>query len=85
MAISRAYNVTRVDETALLKDVIQIKSIRYKGGADSSAVIRAKSNTGTIIWEENSSSNVYDPNLCITCSQGIHVTITGSAVLYLYS
>lgn len=84
MANTREGNAIRIDTTALFDENFRIKGIKYIGAAASSAVVRGEDASGGIMWEENASTNVFD-NVEIQNNRGVHVTITGTAILYLYT
>jgi hypothetical protein len=83
MANTRARNVIRVDTTATFSAQTFIHSIKYIGASSGTAIITSADSTNKL-WEESGTSNVYNPNVDISGTDGIVVTVTNSAVVYLY-
>lgn len=83
MANTRASNVIRVDTTATFTGQLFINSIKYIGASTGTAVITDPS-SGLKTWEESGTSNVYNQDLDISMTTGATVTVTNSAVVYLY-
>jgi hypothetical protein len=85
MANSRAKNVYLVDTDATtLSQNLTICGIKYIGAAASSVTIKDESSAGAVLWEENATTNVWNPDLDIKSSKGIYIAITGTAKVYLY-
>lgn len=84
MANTRNANVIRIDTTAQINDVLTINSIKYIGNTSGTASIKAESTSGNLIWEESGASNVYNAEVELLLKNGLFVTVTNGAVLYLY-
>jgi hypothetical protein len=85
MANTRSANVIIVDTSAAYPDVKNVRSIKYIGATTSTASIKSgASSSGTVLWEESASTNVMNSNVEIRDPEGIYVTITGTAKVYLY-
>lgn len=85
MANTRSSNVIRVDTTAAFTAPLFIRTIKIIGVAASSATIRDDASaSGSILWEDATTSNRTDSDVCINATRGVHVTIAGTAVVYLY-
>lgn len=85
MANHREGNVIYVDTSAQFSDIRNVKSIKYFGAGSSSITIKAGSSTGKNLWFEDSSSDVYNGEVCIRSDKGIYVTVSGSATVYIYT
>jgi hypothetical protein len=84
MANTKSANVLIVDTSAQFDGVYEIKSIKYIGAASGTASIKADSTSGTVVWEEAGSSNVWNPDVCLRVAGGFYVTLANSAKLYIY-
>jgi hypothetical protein len=85
MANARRGNVQRVDTSAAFPQILNIKSIKYIGASNGTASVKADGVTGgEVIWEEAGTANTYNGDLCIRAAGGIYVTVTNSAVVYIY-
>lgn len=83
MSNTRAGNVIRVDTSAAFTDVRRIKEIKYVGAANGTASIKKTDSGGNLMWEAAGTSNVVD-EVSLRSPTGIYVTLTNSAVIYLY-
>ena len=68
--------------TASFPENICIEAIKYIGAATSSAALTDYASSKAL-WEEASSSNVFN-EVCLRTKNGITVTLTGTAAVYLY-
>lgn len=85
MANTQAGNVIRVDTSAAFTETRRIRAVRYIGASTSSGTIKGGgTSSGNLLWEETASTNVYTPDVEIYDADGVYVTITGTAVVYLY-
>lgn len=87
MSNARKENVIRIDTSAAFaSEQMTIHSIKYIAGTTgTSASIKSDgSSSGMIMWETASTSDVLDHDLNINARQGIYVTVSNSAVVYLY-
>ncbi len=84
MANARRGNVIRVDTSADFLDVRDIVAIKYIGNTSGTGKVHAGSSSGTILWEESGTANVHN-QVCIYDNGGIHVAVTNSAVVYIYT
>lgn len=83
MANTRAGTVLRVDTSATFAEVRDIVAVKYIGAASGTAVIKNENTSGAQVWEEAGTSNVFN-EVKISCSKGVRVEVTNSAVVYLY-
>ena len=83
MANTRAGNVVKVDTSGLLSDVRSIEAIKYIGNTSVTALSQKGSSSGANLLEESGTGNVFN-EVCIECPNGVYVTVTNSAVVYLY-
>jgi hypothetical protein len=84
MANTRSNNVIVVDTSAQFSENLTICSIKYIGAASGTASIKADSTSGVVVWEESGTANVYNAEVEIQAHQGMYVTVTNSAKLYIY-
>lgn len=85
MASARKGNVIRVEASAAYADVRNIHSIKYIGAAASSVNIRSDASaSGEVLWTEDATTDVYNPEVCMHDKNGFYVEVTGTAVVYLY-
>jgi hypothetical protein len=85
MANSAEQNVLFCDtDDTTYAGIRKIRSIKYIGNTNGTAVIKFQSSSGDVLWQESGASNVYNPDLCIVAPQGIHVAITNGAKVYIY-
>jgi hypothetical protein len=85
MANTIEANVILVDTNAAFPQAKRIRSIKYIGNASGTAVITGGgSSSGDRVWEESGSTNVYNANVEIGDGDGVYVTLTNSAKVYLY-
>lgn len=85
MANTFKANVIRVDTTAAFTNALSIETIKYIGSSSGSASIKAAASaSGSNLWEQAGSANWTDSNVHIKDTQGVYVTVTNSAVVYLY-
>lgn len=83
MANAREGNVVYVDTTASFTDVKTIKGIKYVGNTNGRVAITAAPSSDPL-WEQNGATDAFD-DVCISCKEGITVTITNGAKAYIYS
>lgn len=84
MANTRSANVIRIDTSAAFAFPIDICAVKYIGASSGTASIKsAASASGSTLWEEAGTSNVFN-EAKIKDNQGVYVTVTNSAVVYLY-
>ncbi len=88
MSNTRAGSVIKVDTSANFTDVHDIVSIKYIGASSGTAVITksvaAADGSGANVWQESGTANLWNPDVNIRCNKGVYVTVTNSAVVYLY-
>lgn len=85
MANAKTENVIFCDtSTTTYSGPQKIKSIKYIGNASGTATIKNGSTAGDVIWEESGASNVWNPDVGLRAMNGIYVTLTNSAKLYIY-
>jgi len=85
MANSYSANVLFVDTSAEFSHIKDIVGIKYIGAGGSSITIKsAASSSGINLYFENASGNVFD-EIKIHDSEGIYVTVAGSASCYIYT
>jgi hypothetical protein len=86
MANTRARNVVIVDTTGAISGNLTICGIKYVPlGTTPSATIKEASSSGTVLWEDSGSTNVWNPECEIKCPEGIYVTLAGTGTkVYLY-
>jgi hypothetical protein len=85
MANATDRNVIKVDTSAAFVEARCIHSIKYIGAASGTATIKSgASSSGTTLWEEAGTSNVFNHGVDIKDPAGVYVTVTNSAVVYLY-
>jgi hypothetical protein len=85
MANARTGNVIFVDaDNTAVTEALSIKSIKYIGAASGTATIKLGGTSGSVIWEESGSANVWNPNVEIYAREGIYVDLTNSAKIYIY-
>lgn len=78
-------NVIKVDTSAAFAHATRIDSIKYIGATSASAVITGNgASTGGNLWEQGGSATVMDADVNIRDNQGVYVTVTNGAVVYLY-
>lgn len=83
MANSRAGNVIRVDTSAAFTSARNIVAIKYIGASSGTASIKKTASDGIPLWEESGSTNTFN-EVPVRSSTGIYVTVTNSAVVYIY-
>lgn len=83
MANSRTGSVIRVDTTASFAGAKYIKSIKYIGSSSGTAIVTGLDST-LRLWEESGTANVHNADVCINNQDGVTVTLTNSAIVYLY-
>jgi hypothetical protein len=84
MANAREGNVIYCDtDDSTFADAKNICGIKYIGAASSSITIKAGSSSGNSLWEESASTNVFN-EVCIHSPDGIHITVGGTATVYIY-
>ena len=86
MANSVANNVIYVDTTGYTySGPLEICSIKYIGAASETAVItQGVTGSGSILWEESGTANVFNSDVELAAKDGIHVAIAAGVKLYLY-
>jgi hypothetical protein len=84
MSNTRAGNVIRVDTSAALTDVRNVRTVKYLGASSGTASIKKTDTNGAILWSASGSSDQVDQDLYIRCNTGIYVTVASSAVVLLY-
>jgi hypothetical protein len=85
MANGYSANVIFVDTDAAFVYAKNIQSIKYIGNANGTASLKSGgTSSGTVIWEESGSSNVINSDLDIRDPNGVYVTLTNGAKVYLY-
>lgn len=96
MANYRRANVQFVDTTASFTDIRRIHSIKFIGDLDTAIAITpllpsGSDDSGKMIWTRGGSQDtqgepidVLDSDLDIRAMDGIKVTVTGAASVYLY-
>lgn len=85
MANTFINNVIRVDTTAAFALNIRIRSIKYVGDESGTADVRAKAaSDGDILWNHTGDVIAHDANIDIVAKDGVYVTVTNGAVVYLY-
>ena len=86
MSNAMTNNVIRVDTTGYTNtNRLRICGVKYIGNTSGTASIKADaSSSGQILWEESGANNVWNPELEINAAGGIYVTLTNSAVIYIY-
>jgi hypothetical protein len=86
MGNTYANNVIRVDTSAAFTGIRKITAIKYIGASTGTAVITTDAASGTNkVWEEAGTTNTFNTDLNIHCGTGVYVTVTNSAVVYLYT
>lgn len=83
MANTLAGNVYKVDTSGSIPGARNITSIKYIGASTGTAVITDNDSTNRV-WEESGTSNVFNSKTHIRTPSGVTVTLTNSAVVYLY-
>lgn len=85
MANVREGNCQFVDTSAAFTDIKNIKSIKYIGAASGTATIKGGgTSSGDVMWEESGSTNTWNDDLGLRDCEGIYVTLTNSAKVYIY-
>jgi hypothetical protein len=85
MSNTNAGNVIRVDTSAAFAAVRSVAAVKYIGATNGTATITSgTSGSGSKLWEESGSANQAVDEICIHDADGIYVTVTNSAVVYLY-
>lgn len=85
MANHREGNVIYVDTSAAFTDVRNVCSIKYIGAASGTATLKGDASaSGALLWQEAGTANVFDSDIEIRSDEGVYVTLTNSAVVYLY-
>ena len=83
MANSRDSGVLFVDAASTsFNEGMEIQGVKYIGNTAGTAIISNR-NSSDPLWEESGTSNAYD-NVKIKASEGITVTITNGAAVYIY-
>lgn len=84
MANARAGTVIFCDTSdTTYTGMLRIKGIKYIGAASGTAEFKQGSSSGATLWRESGSSNVYN-EVCMVVKDGLNVTLTNSAVVYIY-
>ena len=85
MANYQSANVIFVDTSAAFPNAKRICGVRYVGAAASSASIKADANSsGAVLWTDTATTSAWYPELEIRDNNGVYVTITGTASVYIY-
>jgi hypothetical protein len=85
MANGFSANVIYCDTSAAFTQAKRIHSIKYIGASSGTATIKSGgTSSGTVIWQESGTANVLDSDVGIADQQGVYVTLTNSAAVYLY-
>lgn len=85
MANASADNVMFIDtDNTTIPGPVRIKSIKYIGASTSSVSLKQGTTSGTVLWTENASTNVFNGEVCIRTSGDVFVDITGTAAIYVY-
>jgi hypothetical protein len=83
MANYRKNNVLVVDTSAEFDGKFVIAAINYIGAASGTASIKDDVTGGSVLWEEAGTANVHN-QVNIEGHNGIYVTVTNSAKVYIY-
>lgn len=86
MANITANNVIYIDTTGYTHSgPLEIESIKYIGAASGTALItQGVSGSGSRLWEEAGTANVFNGESCIAAKDGIHVAIAAGVKVYIY-
>lgn len=86
MANTLANNVLYIDTTGYTyAGPLKIEGIKYIGTASGTALItQGVSGSGSRLWEETGTANVFNGDACINANDGIHVAIAAGVKLYIY-
>jgi len=90
MAIVRKESVFRATATAdLIAANVEIVGVKVFETASGAATIRLRAGaliTDPILWESELAADANEYNqVSIRCREGIHIEITGAAVVYIYT
>lgn len=84
MANHYSANVIFVDTTAATYEgPKRIKAVKYLGNASGAAAILSKNSNGKTLWEADGTADYVD-DIWIFASDGIYVTVTSGAKVYIY-
>lgn len=84
MANARAGTVIYCDTTdTTYTGPLKIKGIKYIGNTSGTAELKQGSSSGATLWRESGSSNVFN-EVEMFIKDGLNVTLTNSAVIYIY-
>lgn len=84
MANTREGNVIRIDTSAAFADVKRVCGIKYVGAASGTAEVRGDALVGgDLLWQHSGNVLAFE-EVEITSPGGIYVTVTNSAVVYIY-
>ena len=83
MANVKTANVIMVDTSAQFDGKFKICSVKYIGNTSGSASIKADSTSGSVVWEESGTANVFNSECCMYLD-GMYVTVANSAKVYIY-
>lgn len=84
MANHYSANVIFVDTTAATYDgPKRIESVKYIGNTSGTAAIQSKDSNGKTLWEADGTADFVD-DVCIFSAEGIYVTVTNGAKVYIY-
>ena len=85
MANAKEGNVWYIDtDNTVIPGPVQIESIKYIGNTSGTANIKSENDSGSIMWEEEGTANIFDAGLCIRTNKDVHVNVTNGAVVYIY-
>ena len=81
-------NVWRVDTNTNFPVALKICGIKYIGASSGTAIISAAvaatDGTGDKLWQEAGTPNLPTDSVDIYAKDGIYVTLTNSALVYIY-
>lgn len=84
MANTLTGTVYRVDTTGALPLAINVEGFKYVGGTGGSVIVRKGSASGNIVYESAGTTEKSAEGACLRSVSGLHVTVAGTAVLYVY-
>ncbi len=84
MANAREGSVWYIDTSdTTIPGRVTVCGIKYIGNASGTASIKDTNSSGDLMWEESGTANVFNP-VCFTTNNGINITLTNSAKVYIY-
>lgn len=83
MANANKANVLIVDTSAQFDGQQRICGVKYIGNTNGTASIKADTTSGTVVYEVDGTADIFE-DIKMYLKDGMYVTITNGAKLYIY-